>query len=54
MEFLNSREAQSPSAIGQGLRYPFRITFNFGTSQSELFIKSYGRLKLFCPKLLKS
>ena len=32
---------------------PFRTTFIFGASQSELSIKSYGCLKLFHPKFLK-
>jgi len=32
---------------------PFRATFIFGASQSDLSIKSYDRLKFFRPKFLK-
>jgi len=32
---------------------PFRATFSFGASQSELSIKSYDHLKFFAPKFLQ-
>jgi len=39
--------------LSRGFVTPFRATFIFGASQSELSNKSYGRLKFFHPKFLK-
>jgi len=39
--------------LARGFVIPFRTTFIFGASQSELSIKSYDRLKFFHPKFLK-
>jgi len=38
----------------EGFVTPFRATFTFKASQSELSIKSYDHLKFFRPKIFET
>ena len=56
-EILNDRIFEGLTAKGgwPGASLPpFRTTFIFGASQSEFYIKSYGHLKFFCPKIFET
>jgi len=49
MEFWNFQRPNRLWRLTKGFVTPFRATFIFGASQSELSIKSYGCLKFFSP-----
>jgi len=52
MEFRNFRRPNRLRLLAKSFVTPFQTTFIFEASQSELSIKSYGRLKFFRPKSL--